>query len=101
MIENNDYWIQDGILIFKPKFNLTLDNDNHIQLLTQHNKLIFSNYNNPSECIKFLNGYKYSYGYRYRYTVRGNYIKSIFNQEVYLHDGLTHLTFGYAFNKKI
>ena len=49
-MEELPYWIIDNKLIFKPDFNDELDN--YYDIMSQHNELIFSNYNNPETAIK-------------------------------------------------
>ncbi len=47
------YWIVEDKLIFKPEFNEELDN--YYNVISQYNKLIFSNYNDPEITIKTEN----------------------------------------------
>jgi hypothetical protein len=72
MIETNDYWILDNKLIFKPKFNESIEK--YYDLISNYDTLIFSNYNDVNICIETNN--KYEYNYRYEYN------KSEFNKKV-------------------
>jgi hypothetical protein len=87
----NDYWIYEDTIIFKPEFDGSLDIYNDI--LTQYNKLVFSDYNNLKICIETNNIYNIKY--------ESNFIRNKFNQEVNLPPNLTHLTFGYYFNQQV
>ena len=49
------YWISNTSIIFKPKFNEPLVN--YIQIISQHNKLIFSNYDNLDIYLEINNEY--------------------------------------------
>ena len=91
MIETNDYWILDNKLIFKPKFNESIEK--YYDLISNYDTLIFSNYNDVNICIETNN--KYEYNYRYEYN------KSEFNKKVELPINITHLTFGDYFNQKV
>ncbi len=84
----NNYWIEDDWLIFKPSFNKDLFN--YYNIINKYKKIMFSNYNDPLIAIETNNEYN-------------DYIKSKFNQEIDLSNNinLTHLTFGCYFNKKL
>ena len=66
----NNYWIVDGWLIFKPEFNEELTN--YYGIINKYKKIMFSNYKDPSIAIKTNN--KYS----------NNLIQSKFNQEIFI-----------------
>jgi hypothetical protein len=89
----NNYWIVDDWLIFKPEFNDKLDE--YYDIINKYNKIIFSNYDDPLIAIKNNNCYNDEYC--------DNYIYSIFNNEIDLSNNinLTYLAFGSKFNKKI
>ena len=91
----NNYWIEDGLLIFKPSFNEDLIN--YYDIINKYKKIIFSNYNDPLIAIKTNNKNENEIEYDY------NYIENKFNKEIDLSNNinLTHLTFGCNFNKKI
>ena len=57
MIETNDYWILDNKLIFKPKFNESIEK--YYDLISNYDTLIFSNYNDVNICIETNNKYEY------------------------------------------
>jgi hypothetical protein len=42
----NNYWIIDDWLIFKPKFNKKLTEEDYT-VINNYNKIIFSNYDEP------------------------------------------------------
>ena len=88
MLETSDYWIQDNKFIFKPEFNSSIQV--YIDLISQSNELIFSNYDDINICIKTNNNYDYNY--------RKNYQRSKFNQKIKLPEKLLNLTFGHYFN---
>jgi len=50
----NNYWIVDDLLIFKPKFNGEL---NKSDIITKYSKIIFSNYYEPLIAIETDNQY--------------------------------------------
>ena len=50
----NNYWIVDDLLIFKPKFNDKLDE--YYNVINKYKKIMFSNYNEPNR--------NYFYNYR-------------------------------------
>ena len=89
----NNYWIIDEWLIFKPSFNEDLTN--YYDVINKYEKIMFSNYNDPLIAIKTNNEWNREY--------LNNYIESDFNQKIDLSNNinLTHLTFGYYFNQKI
>ena len=82
------YWIVDETLIFKPEFNEELDN--YYNVISQYNKIIFSNYNDPEITIKTENKYNCEHNDKYK--------KSIFNKKLKLTKNITHLSFGDCFN---
>jgi len=55
----NNYWIEDGWLIFKPEFNEELDE--YYDIINKYNKIIFSNYYDPLIAIKTNNKYNRNY----------------------------------------
>jgi len=71
------YWIVDDVIIFKPKFNESLDKYSNI--ISNYRILIFSNYYDPHQALKNDN--------RYKYTDEDLYIKSVFNHS--LHNSLS------------
>jgi len=89
----NNHWIVDDWLIFKPKFNEELIN--YYDIINKYKKIMFSNYNNPLIAIETNNQYEREY--------HGNWIKSNFNPEIDLSNNinLTHLTFKDNFNQEI
>ena len=89
----NNYWIVDDLLIFKPEFNEELTD--YYDIINKHKKIMFSNYNDPLLAIETNNKYKEDY--------KNNYSRSNFNKEIDLSNNinLTHLTFEDYFNKKI
>ena len=93
----NNYWIVDEWLIFKPTFNEELTY--YYDIINKYKKIMFSNYDNTLIAIETNNQYKYEYHNKYY----DNYIKSKFNQKINLLNNinLTHLTFGYVFNQNI
>ena len=64
----NNYWIIDDWLIFKPKFNEELDK--YYDIINKYKKIIFSNYNDPLIAIETNNKYNSKYNY-----VNNNLIK--------------------------
>jgi len=88
----NNYWIVDDWLIFKPNFNEKL---NDYYIINKYEKIMFSNYNEPLIAIETNNLWINKYN--------NNFIKNKFNQEIDLSNNihLTHLFFGYRFNKEI
>ena len=89
----NNYWIVDDLLIFKPSFNEELTN--YYEIINKYKKVIFSNYNDPLIAIKTNNKFEYEYD--------DKHIQSDFNKEIYLSNNinLTHLTLGDSFNTEI
>ena len=90
---DNNYWIVDDCLIFKPEFNDKLDE--YYNVINKYNKIMFSNYNDPLIAIKTNNEWNREY--------LNNYIESDFNQKIDLSNNinLTHLTLSGDFNQKI
>ena len=89
----NIFWIEDEWLIFKPSFNEEITN--YYDVINKYNKIIFSNYDDPVITIETNNIYISKYNH--------NIVGSNFNKEIDLSNNinLTHLTFGYWFNKEI
>ena len=87
----NNYWIVDDLLIFKPVFNEELTN--YYDVINKYKKIIFSDYNEPLIAIETIN----------RWINKDNFIRCKFNKEIDLSNNinLTHLTFGWYFNKEI
>jgi len=83
----NNYWIVDDLLIFKPKFNEELTN--YYNIINKYNKIMFSNYNVPLIAIEINN--------KYNYEFKNNYSCCFFNKEIDLSNNinLTHLTLYY------
>jgi hypothetical protein len=94
MIETDNYWITNNKFIFKPDFDGSINT--YIDLMSQYNELIFSNYDCVGLCIKSNNEYKDKCCKYCEY-----YQKSIFDKKVELPENLTHLTFGFNFNQEI
>jgi len=46
----NNYWIEDDLLIFKPSFNEKLTD--YYVIINKYKKVMFSNYNDPLIVIK-------------------------------------------------
>ncbi len=90
-IETRDYWIVNEYLIFKHKFNDSLDK--YANLLNKYTSLIFSNYDDWKICIETNNEYIFKYHIQY--------VSSKFNQPIKLNQNLTHLTMGKRFNQPI
>ena len=90
---NNDYWINEDYIIFKPEFNKSISN--YIHVIKNYKKLIFSNYDDYKICISTINEHNYN----------KNYKGSNFNQPILNSlDNLTQLqqlTFGYKFNQEL
>ncbi len=82
-MEELPYWIIDNKLIFKPDFNDELDN--YYDVISQHNELIFSNYNDPEITIKTNNKYL---------IYHSDYNDSTFNKNIILTENITNLSFG-------
>jgi hypothetical protein len=84
----NDYLIHYDTIFFSPDFNKPLSN--YLDILNKYNKLIFSNYDDPSICIQTNNR-----------ELHINYKENKFNQPLNLPHNITHLTFGDNFNQSI
>ena len=69
-METKDYWIYKNKIFFKPNFNDKLDN--YLDIITNYNEIIFSNYDNYNISIKTNNKHFYKY--------HKNYESSNFNQ---------------------
>ena len=87
----SNYWIYENKVIFKPNFNDDLDD--YIDIISKHNELIFSNYNDFTITIKTNNFYCDKYHH--------NYKRSNFNQQVIIPENVTHLSFGDNFNQQV
>ena len=90
-METKDYWIYKNKIIFKPNFNDKLDN--YIDIISNYDELIFSNYDDFNITIETNNKYYEKYN--------ENYKSSKFNQQVTIPENVTHLTFGIWFNQQI
>ena len=62
----NNYWIVDDWLIFKPEFNEELKN--YYDVINNYKKIMFSNYNDPLISIETDNIYHYVYKHNYIYN---------------------------------
>ena len=89
----NNYWIVNDWLIFKPDFNEELDE--YYNIINKYAKIMFSMYNEPLIAIETNNIYNIEY--------EDNYIYNKFNQKIDLSNNinLTHLTLGKYFNQEI
>ena len=90
---DENYWIVDNWLIFKPEFNEELNE--YYDIINKYSKIIFSNYNKPLIVIETNNKWNKEYNYIY--------IPCEFNKKIDLLNNinLTHLTFGKYFNQEI
>ena len=92
---DNDYWINEDYIIFKPEFNKSISN--YINVIKNYKNLIFSNYDDYKICISTNNIYSDKYN--------KNHKSSKFNQPVLNSlDNLTQLqqlTFGFEFNQPV
>jgi len=59
----NNYWIVNKWLIFKPEFNEELTN--YYEIINKYKKGIFSNYNEPLIAIEINNEYSKKYKNNY------------------------------------
>ena len=82
-----NYITNEDTIIFSPYYNKPID----INLLSQYNKIIFSNYELNEKLFEKYDGCYLDY----------RYIESNFNQKLELPENLTHLTFGLNFNQKV
>ena len=106
----NNYWIVNDWLIFKPYFNFEITN--YYDIINKHNKIMFSNHNEPLIALKKNNIYEFGI-FKYNFNQAINLSNNInlihltfgwnFNQEINLLNNinLTHLTFGENFNQEI
>ena len=62
----NNYWIVDDLLIFKPKFNGEL---NKYDIINKYSEIIFSNYDEPLISIETDNQYYKQYRKNYIYNI--------------------------------
>ena len=83
----SNYVTNEDTIIFSPHYNELID----INLLSQYNKIIFSNYELNEKLFEKYDGCYLDY----------RYIESNFNQKLELPENLTHLTFGLNFNQKV
>ena len=90
----DNYWIVDEWLIFKPEFNDELDE--YYDIINKYKKIMFSNYDEPLIAIETNNFF-----YNKKYSK--NYIHNRFNKKIDLSNNinLTHLNFGDCFNQEI
>ena len=91
MIETSDYWIQDNKFIFKPEFNSSVQV--YIDLISELDELIFSNYDDVNICVGTNNKYDENY--------KKNYKQSKFNCQVELPKKLLGLSFNWEFNRQV
>lgn len=91
MIETEDYQIFDNKFIFKPDFNSSIDI--YFHLISNHDELIFSDYDDINVCVKTNNIYNKKYHH--------NCKLSEFNQKIELPINLRNAIFGYYFNQQI
>ena len=55
--ETEDYWIlNENTLVLKPEFDKPLDD--YIDIISEYDNLIFSNYSNVKICVETNNKYK-------------------------------------------
>jgi hypothetical protein len=89
----NNYWIVDDWLIFKPYFKEVLDD--YYGIINKYKKIIFSDYDEPLIAIETNNIHESE--------KKNNYIINNFYQKIDLSNNinLTHLTFGKNFNQEI
>ena len=59
----NNYWIIDECLIFKPEFNEGLLN--YYDIINKYKKIMFSNYNEPLIALETNNKYENQYKNNY------------------------------------
>ena len=97
----SNYITNEDTIIFMPHYDELID----INLLSQYNKIIFSDYELSEELFeKYENFYlNLPYiNYHFFQKVKGlRYFGCKFDQEVELPKNLIHLTFGYHFNQKV
>lgn len=87
-----DYWIKDDKIIFKPKFNKSVDNFSNI--VSNYKVLIFSNYSDHISCCECDNAYENDYDIFHEH--------SLFNKQIdNLPSCLIKIDTGGLFNKKI
>jgi hypothetical protein len=110
MIETDDYWIIEDQFIFKPHFDSSIDVYKNI--ISQYNKLVFSNYKDVDACIKTNNVYDNKYDNKFSSSIFNQQVElplnlvhinfgDYFNQKVDLPENLTHINFGFHFNQKV
>ena len=90
----NNYWIVDDWLIFKPEFNEELTD--YYNVINQYKKIMFSNYNEPLIAIKTNNNMIDTHSNNFMDSM--NLIKKL---DLSNNINLTHLTFGRRFNQEI
>jgi len=97
----SNYVTNEDTIIFSPHYNELID----INLLSQYNKIIFSDYKLSEELFeKYENFYlnlPYINYHSFQEVEDITYFGCKFNQEVELPKNLTHLTFGNRFNQKV
>jgi Leucine-rich repeat (LRR) protein len=106
--ETEDYWVYQDYLIFKPAFNKKIYNN---ELLSNYNRIIFSNYTEPSICIKRNNKFrnncpqfqfsKFNQQLELPNTIRYLNFGSIFNTSINLPNSIRYLRLGRRFNQPI
>ena len=97
----SNYITNEDTIIFSPHYNESID----INLLSQYNKIIFSDYKLSEELFeKYENFYLnilYINYHSFQEVECITYFGCKFNQKVELPKNLTHLTFGCDFNQKV
>ena len=84
-----NYWLIDNKIIFKPGFNSILND--YIEIISKYNELIFSNYDDVDITLERNN----------KYVFDTNSEGSKFNQTIKLPESITRLTFRFDFNQPI
>ena len=89
----NNYWIVDDLLIFKPKFNKILTEEDYT-VINSYNKIIFSNYDEPFIPFDFIEN---------KFIEKDKIIPNEFNNEIDFSNNpnLTHLFLGEYFDNNI
>src|SRR3990167_3701518 len=90
-METQNYWIYKNKIIFKPEFNDKLDD--YINIISEYDELIFSNYDDYNITIETNNTHFFKYN--------TNHTSSSFNHQVTIPENITHLIFGYDFNQQV
>lgn len=95
---NKNYLIYKNKIIFADIFDEPLDK--YFEIISKHNYLIFSNYNDI-DFTAIINN-KFIFGYNNCDNLYLQFNTSIFNQKIqFLPNNITHLKFGYRFNNFI